>query len=97
MRADWMCLLLGFSMVCCAAADEALSSDFLEFLGNGSQVDGQWIDPMSLHESPETFASVVPADESTKQRSHPSQPPDVSPSKGTPPPPHNDDEGDEND
>ena len=74
MRANWVCLVIGASLACCAAADEALSSDFLEFLGDGSQLDGQWIDPMSLHESPEAFAALPAAKQEPKQRSDPGQP-----------------------
>lgn len=97
MRADWAYLLIGASLAFCAAADEALSPDFLEFLGDASQMGGQWIDPISLHESPEVFATIPPAKEDTKPQSAPAHRTDASPSKDTPAPPRNDDGGNEDD
>lgn len=72
MRASWAYLLLGASLTFCAAAEEALSSDFLEFLGTGTSVrepgasDAQWIDPLSLQESPEVFDDVAADDAPAK-------------------------------
>ena len=97
MRANWACLVIGASLACCAAADEALSSDFLEFLGDGSQLDGQWIDPMSLHESPQAFAALSTAKHEPEQHTSPTQAEDSVPAKNTTTPPHNDDGGNKDD
>ncbi len=97
MRANWACLVIGASLACCAAADEALSSDFLEFLGDGSQLDGQWIDPMSMHESPEVFAALPTAKQESEQHSNPEQPEDGAPAKDTATSPHHDDGGNKDD
>jgi hypothetical protein len=97
MRANWACLVIGASLVYCAAADEALSSDFLEFLGDGSQLDAQWIDPMSLHESPEAFAALPTSKHEPVQRTGPDQPEDSAPTKDSATPPHSDDGGHKND
>jgi hypothetical protein len=97
MRADWAYLLIGASLAFCAAADEALSSDFLEFLGNGAESSGQWIDPMSLHDSPEVFASMPPAKEDTKQRSNVDRRPDAPPARDSSTPTRTNDGGKEDD
>ena len=83
MRVNRLYLLLGALLAFGAAADEAVSSDFLEFLGNGSQQGDQWIDPMSLHESPEVFAAMPSAKNDAKQGNVPTRRNNVSPPKDT--------------
>lgn len=91
MRANWAYLLMCAPLAFSAAAGEALSSDFLEYLGTGSQADGQWIDPLSLHDTPEAFASLPPAKEGTERRNDTARRPDAAPAKNSSmPPDHND-------
>ena len=97
MRASWAYILFGASLAFCAAADEALSSDFLEFLGNGSQVGDQWFDPMCLHESPEAFATVITTREDMTQHDDPAHQPDSTSSTETPTTTSRDDGGKDND
>ena len=96
MRAEWLCLAMGLSLTCYAAADEVLPADFLEFLGTASQEDGQWLDPMSLHESPEVFTDLTPARNDNKSRNDSAHPPEVKPSTDTSPP-QKDDGGNKDD
>ena len=97
MRANWVYILIGASLAFCAAADEALSSDFLEFLGNGSRVGDQWIDPMSFHESPEVFASMPSSKEKDKQQHKSTHDTDTPSPKDESTPPRKDDGGNEHD
>jgi hypothetical protein len=84
-------LLLGTASAFCFGADQAPSSDFLEFLGTGSQMGTQWIDPMSLRETPEPFASLAPVNKDASKRDRVDQQPDVQPQKDTSALPHRDD------
>jgi hypothetical protein len=93
MRAKWAYVLIGASLAFGAGAGEAPSSDFLEFLGNGAQLGGQWIDPMSMHDSPEVFAGMPTAKDDSKQRNKSNHREDVAPAKDTSTPPRNDDGG----
>jgi hypothetical protein len=97
MRAKLVYLILGVSLAFCAAADEALSSDFLEFLGNGSRLGDQWIDPMSFHESPEVFASMPSSTQETTQQNKSTHDTDSPRAKEESTPPRNDDGGNEHD
>ena len=90
MRAEWLGLMLGLSLALPAVAGEALPADLLEFLGTASQEGGQWLDPMSLHDSPEIFARAIPAGQDGKPGHDTTRAPDVSPSKDTSPPKNGD-------
>jgi len=84
----WPLLLLGASMAFCASADEALSADFLEFLGTGSLenahgADDQSIDAMSLNESPEVFADISSTEDDGLDQSDITERAKDSPSKDT--------------
>ena len=81
MRASWICLLLGTTSAFCFGADQTPPSDFLEFLGTGSQMGTQWLDPMSLQETPEPFAALTPAEQDGNKRDRADARPDVSPQK----------------
>ena len=69
MRVEWLWVLLAVTLAFSAAADDALSADFLEFLGTGTQVGEQWIDPLTLHDSPEVFADDPPPDAAERKTS----------------------------
>jgi len=90
MRAKRLGLLFILAPAFCAGADEPLSPDLLEFLGSGEQLGTQWIDPMSLRETPEPFAAPTPVEKDASKRDRPEQRTDHAPQKDAPASPHDD-------
>ncbi len=59
MRAKKMGLALIFVLLSgLLIAQEILSEQFLEYLGEYEQIDGEWVDPLSFAESLEQMAQI---------------------------------------
>ncbi len=54
-------LLLGIGYAAVIAAQEALSEEFLEYLGNYEQVGGEWVDPFEFAQALEQMANLSKA------------------------------------
>jgi hypothetical protein len=100
MRAKRLGLLFILAPAFCAGADQSPPPDLLEFLGTGAQEGTQWIDPLSLRETPEPFAGLTGANQEGRKRDHPVQRPDAAPQQNAteaPPRDKRDDGGNEDD